>query len=211
MLELINVMFPIMFIIVVGIIIFSLVRGIITWNKNNQSPRLAVSVVVAAKRENITHHQHANVGDLSSAHGFHTTISTSYYVTFLVESGDRIELCVSGTEYGMLVEGDTGRLTFQGTRYLSFERIWICKGGLCMRIWKAIFSVLTIIFGSLGLMNIVSTNITLPIMFVFMGLTFLTNAKECYDKGAKKDAMIFVGIAIFVYVVTAYNLISRLM
>ena len=57
-----------------------------------------------------------------------------------------------------------------------------------MRIWKAIFSVLTIIFGSLGLMNIVSTNITLPIMFVFMGLTFLTNAKECYDKGAKKDA-----------------------
>ena len=123
MLELINVMFPIMFIIVVGIIIFSLVRGIITWNKNNQSPRLTVSVVVAAKREIITHHQHANVGDLSSAHGFHTTTSTSYYVTFLVESGDRIELCVSGTEYGMLVEGDTGRLTFQGTRYLSFERI----------------------------------------------------------------------------------------
>ena len=78
-----------------------------------------------------------------------------------------------------------------------------------MRIWKAIFSVLTIILGSLGLINIVSTDITLPIMFVFMGLTMLTNAKECYDKGAKKDAMIFAGIAIFVYVVTAYNLISR--
>ena len=80
-------------------------------------------VVVVAKRENITHHQHANAGDSSGAHGFHTTTSTSYYVTFQVESGDRIELCVSGTEYGMLVEGDTGRLTFQGTRYLSFERI----------------------------------------------------------------------------------------
>lgn len=74
-------------------------------------------------RKDTIDHQHANVGDLSSAHGFHTTTSTSYYVTFLVESGDRIELCVSGTEYGMLVEGDTGRLTFQGTRYLSFERI----------------------------------------------------------------------------------------
>ena len=47
-----------------------------------------------------------------------------------------------------------------------------------MRIWKAIFSVLTIIFGSLGLMNVVSADITLPIMIVFMGLTFLTNAKE---------------------------------
>ena len=80
-----------------------------------------------------------------------------------------------------------------------------------MRTQKAIFSVLTIMFGSIGLTNIVSTDITLPIMFVFMGLTFLTNAMECYDNGAKKDAMIFAGVAIFVYAVTAYNLISRLM
>ena len=58
-----------------------------------------------------------------------------------------------------------------------------------MRVLKAIFSVLTIVFGSLGLINIVSTDITLPLMFVFMGLTFLTSAKECYDKGAKKDAI----------------------
>lgn len=80
-----------------------------------------------------------------------------------------------------------------------------------MHIWKSIFSILTIIFGSLGLMNIVSTDITLPIMFVFMELALLTNAKECYDKGAKKDALIFAGVAIFVYVVTVYNLISRFM
>ena len=62
-----------------------------------------------------------------------------------------------------------------------------------MRIWKAIFSVLTIIFGSLVLMNLMSSEMGLPIMFVFLGLSLLTNAKECYDKGAKKDAMIFVG------------------
>ena len=80
-----------------------------------------------------------------------------------------------------------------------------------MRIWKAIFTVLTIISASLGLMNITSYDVTMPIMFVFMGLTFLTNARDCYDKGSKKDAMIFVGVAIFVYVVTAYNLISRFM
>jgi hypothetical protein len=48
--------------------------------------------------------------------------STHYHVTFEVESGDRMELSMSGSEYGMLAEGDTGRLTFQGTRYLSFER-----------------------------------------------------------------------------------------
>ena len=80
-----------------------------------------------------------------------------------------------------------------------------------MRIWKAIFCVLTIIFGSLVLMNLMSSEMGLPIMFVFLGLSLLTNAKECYDKGAKKDAMIFVGVAIFVYVVTAYNLISKFM
>ena len=80
-----------------------------------------------------------------------------------------------------------------------------------MRIWKAIFSVLTIIFGSLVLMNLMSSEMGLPIMFVFLGLSLLTNAKECYDKGAKKDAMIFVFVSIFVYVVTAYNLISKFM
>ena len=50
------------------------------------------------------------------------TSSTTYYATFQVESGDRMELRLSGAEYGMLAEGDRGRLTFQGTRYLSFER-----------------------------------------------------------------------------------------
>ena len=66
-------MVPIMFIIVIGIIIFSLGQGIVTWNKNNQSARLTVSAVIVAKRKNITHHQHANAGDASGAHGFYTT------------------------------------------------------------------------------------------------------------------------------------------
>lgn len=52
----------------------------------------------------------------------HTTSNTFYYATFQVESGDRMELHVPRNEYGMLVEGDNGRLTFQGTRYLGFER-----------------------------------------------------------------------------------------
>ena len=47
---------------------------------------------------------------------------TIYYATFEFISGDRLELRVSGEEYGMLAEGDAGVLTFQGTRYLGFER-----------------------------------------------------------------------------------------
>lgn len=48
--------------------------------------------------------------------------STDYFVTFEVESGERIEFKVSVTEYGILVEGDNGELAFQGTRYLGFTR-----------------------------------------------------------------------------------------
>lgn len=33
-----------------------------------------------------------------------------------------MELRVPGDAYGLLVEGDTGILSFQGTRYLGFER-----------------------------------------------------------------------------------------
>lgn len=95
---------------------------IVTWNKNNHSPRLTVPVVIVTKRRNVSSHRHANAGDISGAHGYHTSSSTTYYVTFEVESGDRLEFNVSGSEYGLLSEGDTGKLTFQGTRYISFDR-----------------------------------------------------------------------------------------
>lgn len=40
----------------------------------------------------------------------------------MVTKRNRIELIVNGSEYGMLFEGDRGRLSFHGTRYLGFER-----------------------------------------------------------------------------------------
>ena len=115
--EIIAFLFPLFFLIVFGIFIATAVKGISQWNKNNHSPRLTVPVTVVAKRTNVSHHHH-NHG--TGMH--HTTHSTTYYVTFQVESGDRMELHVAGHEYGLLVEGDRGNLTFQGTRYLSFER-----------------------------------------------------------------------------------------
>lgn len=122
MFELVNIMFPLIFMLVFCMVLYNFVQGIITWHSNNQSPRLTVFATVVAKREDVTHHHHANAGDASGAHGFYATTNIAYYVTFQVESGDRMEFHVSGKEYGMLTEGDTGRLSFQGTRYLSFER-----------------------------------------------------------------------------------------
>lgn len=110
-----EIMFFLMFFLVFGVIIFTLVKGIGEWNKNNHSPRLIVEAIVVTKRNQVSHHHHDG--------GMHTTHSTTYYVTFQVESGDRMELRVSGQEFGMLVEGDRGKLTFQGTRYIGFERM----------------------------------------------------------------------------------------
>lgn len=111
-----SIMFGIVFFLIVGVILFSIVRGMIQWNSNNKSPVLTVDAKVVSKRVDVWQHNHANDNLM------HNSSSTSYYVTFQVESGDRMELKVNGGEYGMLVEGDTGKLTFQGTRYLSFNR-----------------------------------------------------------------------------------------
>lgn len=112
-----GIMFSLVFIFVFGMIIMTFVKGISEWNKNNNSPRLTVPATVVAKRTNVSHHHH---GGVNEHHHHHT--STTYYVTFEVQSGDRMELHMSGHEYGLLVEGDYGMLSFQGTRYLGFER-----------------------------------------------------------------------------------------
>ena len=117
-----SILFPILFFVVLGMILYTFIRNIRTWNQNNHSPRLTVPATVVAKRTDVSHSSSANAGDMSGAHGYDTSTFTSYYVTFQVESGDRMELTVSGSDYGMLVEGDIGKLSFQGTRYLGFER-----------------------------------------------------------------------------------------
>ncbi|ROR28143.1 uncharacterized protein DUF2500 [Mobilisporobacter senegalensis] len=118
MFQIFPIIFFIIFAIVIGGFIITAVKGVGTWHKNNNSPVLTVAATVVTKRTNVTHHHH-NTGNDSMGH---TSSSTWYYATFEVESGDRMELGISGTEFGMLVEGDTGRLTFQGTRFLKFER-----------------------------------------------------------------------------------------
>ena len=112
-----NIMFTIVFILVIGTFVVMLVKGISEWNKNNHSPRLTVPATIIAKRTNVSRHRH---GGANSHHHHHT--STTYYVTFQVESGDRMEFHISGQEYGLVIEGDHGNLSFQGTRYLGFER-----------------------------------------------------------------------------------------
>ena len=97
------------FILVFGVIIFTIFKSIGTWSKNNQSPRVNSHAHVVTKRTSVRG-------------GGETRARSIYYVTFEFDSGDRLELQVDGQEYGQLVEGDYGELAFQGTRYLGFTR-----------------------------------------------------------------------------------------
>lgn len=112
------IIFMIIFVIVIGGVVVAIVSGIKQWSHNNNQPRLIVNAKVVSKRQDVSHHTHNNGDNTAPSH----STSTTYYVTFEVESGDRMEFCVNGNEYGMLVEGDNGKLNFQGTRYLGFNR-----------------------------------------------------------------------------------------
>ena len=111
MFGLFDFLFPIMFVAVfglaIGIIASSLVKSAKTNRKNDAAPRLSVEATVVTKRTQVQ-------GD--HAH-------TTYFATFQFESGDRLEMQIPHDRFGYLVEGDKGELTFQGTRYLGFERM----------------------------------------------------------------------------------------
>lgn len=115
------ILFICMFLLIFGIIIVTIARGMKQYRKNKASPVLTVEATISDKRTDVSmgsssHHHGAGVH-----HSSHRGTSY-YYATFQVESGDRMELAVSGQEYGLLAPGDRGRLTFQGTRYLGFVR-----------------------------------------------------------------------------------------
>ena len=120
--SIVETLFPLVFLLMFGFALYTLISSIAARaqekRKNDASPRLTVPASVVTKRAQVgtTHHHNAatNTGG--------TYYNTKYFATFQFESGERLELSVSPGEYGMLVEGDRGQLSFQGTRYLGFAR-----------------------------------------------------------------------------------------
>lgn len=110
-------MFTLVFVLVIGLFIYAVVQAILRKQENDASPRLTVLARVVSRRQEVTHHAR-NMNDGV----YHTSSTTRYFVTFQVESGDRMELELDGSDFGMLAEGDEGRLSFQGTRFLDFQR-----------------------------------------------------------------------------------------
>lgn len=114
MFNIMSFVFPIFFIVFFAMFIFVIVNNIKEWSHNNKQPIIPVNSTIISKRANVSHHHHGETHATSS--------STTYYVTFQFDNGERIELTVSGEQYGLMAEGDKGVLSFQGTRFISFDR-----------------------------------------------------------------------------------------
>ena len=114
------VLFGLVFCLVMGMFIYAIVHNVKEKRANDAAPVLTVEALVKTKRMDTYHTSPTYDGDghRTSSGSYHT----SYYATFEVESGDRLELQVSDYEYGQLAEGDRGKLTFQRKRFLQFER-----------------------------------------------------------------------------------------
>ena len=96
--------------IVVPILIALAIKKAVDENRaNDLSPIVSVPALVVAKRSNVSG-------------GGETMTSTTYYATFELEDGERMEFNVRGAEYGLLTEGDHGTLTYQRKRYHGFTR-----------------------------------------------------------------------------------------
>lgn len=95
-----------MFIGIFSLIVFAIVRHFRKKAENDRMPQETLRARVVSKRTDVW--------------GDHAT--TSYFVTFELDTRARVEMQVKGEEFGMLAEGDEGVLTHQGTRYLGFSR-----------------------------------------------------------------------------------------
>ncbi|WP_239711692.1 DUF2500 domain-containing protein [Paenibacillus sp. 19GGS1-52] len=103
--------FKLFFLIIVGFFIFIIVRMVNLWMSNNASPLVIARCTAVTKRTEVW----GGSGD--------TGASTSYYVTFELENGSRVELQVQSRVFGLIVEGDLGELSYQGSRFKGFRRV----------------------------------------------------------------------------------------
>ena len=77
-----------------------------------------------------------------------------------------------------------------------------------MKNLKLLFSALTVAFAILGLTKSLSTDISMPIMFVNLAITMFITAKEYKDKQQNSTAVYFTLLGVFLLIVTIYNVAS---
>lgn len=96
--------------LIIGFIVYTSAKALKIWISNNASSLQSKGAAAVTKRSEVW------------GGGGYSRTSTSYYVTFEDQAGSRMEFEVKAKAYGMIVEGDWGRLSYQGTRFKGFVR-----------------------------------------------------------------------------------------
>jgi Protein of unknown function (DUF2500). len=94
-----------------GVVVFT-VEGGARHKRAEDSPVLTVAATIREKRAVARRRSGATADGLD--------LRTVYYVTFETESGERTVLRVYEQDYGRMAEGDSGRLSYRGERFLGF-------------------------------------------------------------------------------------------
>ncbi len=117
-----ELLFLMVFAMVAAFIAANLVKDTKEWNQNNHSPRLTIPCKIVGKRAEVSYTQRPIGGDVNDVSRMQMVSCTTHYVTFQADDGEQMEFSVDDREYGLLSEGEFGKLSFQGTRFLDFEK-----------------------------------------------------------------------------------------
>lgn len=75
--------------------------------------RQTVDAMIVAKRLNCARHHHG--AEIISDHE-----PTTYHITFQIDKGPRVELQVKESQYDLMFDGERGKLTYKGKRFIRF-------------------------------------------------------------------------------------------
>ncbi len=111
-----HTVFMVGMILIAAIVAMFIFRSILDLRKGKGEKRLTKAVKIVSKRaENI-------VSDESTADDGVSAISAvQYYVSYLIDGDEVIELAVNRDTYDESKEGNTGYLMYQGTEFLAFR------------------------------------------------------------------------------------------
>jgi hypothetical protein len=101
--------FVVLFIVVVGLIVLAIVKNAKRAARNIAAPEVSAAATVLDKR-------------IETSGGGDMSVTQTHFVSFEQSSGERFELEVPASEYGLLASGDRGTVTMKGDQYLGFAR-----------------------------------------------------------------------------------------
>jgi|GEM_PF-5037977 len=85
--------------------------------KNRSAPKVVTNATVSDK------HIQEIMRRRKGADGLYHQMKTyRYYILFIIEGGEKMEFLVNKTEYSQVKNNQNGKLTFQGSKFIKFDK-----------------------------------------------------------------------------------------